>query len=582
MAGDGDKGDDAAPHGPPTPDENADHDGTLAPANGDDRGRGQAGADRGPQHAGADPAPTQRDLGDPIATRAHPAPGSGDASDGAAPLPEPLPGSGAGTTATDRIAGAALDAPGTAADPGSAHRPSAAGVGDVLDGRYRLEALLGRGATAEVYRGRDQLLGREIAVKVFHQGVGDHVSVARQRTEMQVLAKLQHPNLVMVYDAKLTDETEPGSSGTPALSYLVMELVPGGTLAGRITPRGLPAAEVARIGAAVAGALAVVHRSGLVHRDIKPANILLSRSGDVKLSDFGIARELEAERLTAAADVIGTAAYLSPEQARGGDVGPPTDMYALGLVLLESLTGRREFPGKAVESAMARLMRDPAVPADLPAPWPALLRAMTQSDPRLRPTAEQVAAALVAPAGTPFVAAAAATATLPQPMPALPTGPPVAAPPPYQPPGRSTGRIVGIAVLIIVLIAAGVVAVVALLRSGGSTPTVPDVTTSPQTSAPSSESVSSSEPRTTASSATSETTPTTPTTATTTATTPTTPPTTATTPTTPSASTPTEPSSPPVTPAPGTAQGNGTGNGTGNGNGQNNGQGNGNGQATGG
>ena len=179
-----------------------------------------------------------------------------------------------------------------------------------------------------------------------------------------------------------------------------MELVSGGTLAGRITPRGLPPAEVARIGAAVAGALAVVHRSGLVHRDIKPANLLMSPAGDVKLSDFGIARELEAERLTAAADVIGTAAYLSPEQARGGDVGPPTDIYALGLVLLESLTGRREFPGQAVESALARLMRDPVVPPDLPAPWPGLLRGMTASDPAARPTAEQVAATLSAPAGT--------------------------------------------------------------------------------------------------------------------------------------------------------------------------------------
>ena len=185
---------------------------------------------------------------------------------------------------------------------------------------------------------------------------------------MQVLAKLQHPNLVTVYDAKLDRRRpEPGDSGAAAAD------VPGdGTGAGRHPgqpdhPDRDAAGDVARVGAAVAGALAAVHRPGLVHRDIKPANILMSRTGDVKLSDFGIARELEAERLTAAADVIGTAAYLSPEQARGAEVGPPTDVYALGLVLLESLTGRREFPGKAVESAVARLLRDPVVPDDLPA-----------------------------------------------------------------------------------------------------------------------------------------------------------------------------------------------------------------------
>ncbi len=264
--------------------------------------------------------------------------------------------------------------------------------GVVLDGRYRLEQMLGRGATAEVFRGTDDLLKRSVAIKVFHQGISDTTSAARQRTEMQVLAKLHHPHLVMVYDAKIgatTNDPNTPVSGPEALSYLVMELVQGGTLADRIKPGGLPPAEVAGIGAAVAGALAAVHRLGMVHRDIKPANILMSTTGEAKLSDFGIARDLEAEHLTAAADVIGTAAYLSPEQARGADVGPPTDIYALGLVLLECLTGRREFPGKAVESAMARLLRDPVIPADLPMPWPPLLRAMTQSDPRLRPTASR-------------------------------------------------------------------------------------------------------------------------------------------------------------------------------------------------
>ena len=356
--------------------------------------------------------------------------------------------------------------------------------GVVLDGRYRLEQMLGRGATAEVFRGTDDLLKRSVAIKVFHQGISDTTSAARQRTEMQVLAKLHHPHLVMVYDAKIgatTNDPNTPVSGPEALSYLVMELVQGGTLADRIKPGGLPPRDVAGIGAAVAGALAAVHRLGMVHRDIKPANILMSTTGEAKLSDFGIARDLEAEHLTAAADVIGTAAYLSPEQARGADVGPPTDIYALGLVLLECLTGRREFPGKAVESAMARLLRDPVIPADLPLPWPPLLHAMTQSDPRLRPTASAVEAALRAPAGSVVLPPGpSATATLPN---AYPVPPATATALPAAPdkPRSSTGRVFLIALLTTALVAFAVVAVIALVRPDTTgDPTVPAVTTSSQ------------------------------------------------------------------------------------------------------
>jgi serine/threonine protein kinase len=466
--------------------------------------------------------------------------------------------------------------------------------GVVLDGRYRLEQMLGRGATAEVFRGTDDLLKRSVAIKVFHQGISDTTSAARQRTEMQVLAKLHHPHLVMVYDAKIgattNDPTTP-VTGPEALSYLVMELVQGGTLADRIKPGGLPPAEVAGIGAAVAGALAAVHRLGLVHRDIKPANILMSTTGEAKLSDFGIARDLEAEHLTAAADVIGTAAYLSPEQARGADVGPPTDIYALGLVLLECLTGRREFPGKAVESAMARLLRDPVIPADLPMPWPPLLRAMTQSDPRLRPTASAVEAALRAPAGTVVLPPGpTATATLPN---AYPVPPAAAAgsPPAPDKPRSSTGRVFLIALLTTALVAFAVVAVIALVRPDTTgDPTIPAVTTSsrPTTS-------SSVPPRTVTTTATPTTTRTTPTT--TSSSTPTTSsvPTTPSTSTTPTTTTPTTPTTPSTSAATaptsagdtGTntgaaAAGNGNGN-NGNGNGNNgNGNGNGNGGAAGG
>jgi len=447
--------------------------------------------------------------------------------------------------------------------------------GVVLDGRYRLQQMLGRGATAEVFRGTDDLLKRSVAIKVFHQGISDTTSAARQRTEMQVLAKLHHPHLVMVYDAKIgatTNDPNTPVSGPEALSYLVMELVQGGTLADRIKPGGLPPRDVAGIGAAVAGALAAVHRLGMVHRDIKPANILMSTTGEAKLSDFGIARDLEAEHLTAAADVIGTAAYLSPEQARGADVGPPTDIYALGLVLLECLTGRREFPGKAVESAMARLLRDPVIPNDLPLPWPPLLHAMTQSDPRLRPTANAVEAALRAPAGSVVLPSGpTATATLPN---AYPVPPAIATALPAAPAKQrsSTGRVFLIALLTTALVAFGVVAVIALVRPDTTgEPTAPAVTTSslPLTSSVPPRTVTTTatptSTRTTPSTTTSSSTPTTsspPTTTRTTSSAPTTP-TTRTTATT-GAATPTSA----VPPATGTVPGNGNGNnGNGNGNG---------------
>ena len=427
--------------------------------------------------------------------------------------------------------------------------------GIVLDGRYRLEELLGRGATAEVYRGTDELLGRSVAVKVFHRGISDPTALARQRTEMQVLAKLHHPNLVIVYDAKLgidpATETAEQAKADADLTYLVMELVQGGTLANRITPTGMPPVDVARVGAAVAGALAAVHSYGLVHRDIKPANILISTTGDVKLSDFGIARELEAERLTSAADVIGTAAYLSPEQARGGDVGPPTDVYALGLVLLESLTGRREYPGRAVESAVARLLRDPVVPDNLPGSWPPLLRAMTQAEPARRPTAAEVEAALTGRGD--IVGAPPATATLPQPVPVIPPPPGAAKPKP------SAGRTFAITLLVLAVTAGIIVAIVALIQNnnGGDNTvvtTTPAATSTPPSIVTTTEITTETSEQTTPTTETTPTTPTTPTTETT-PTTPTTPPTTPTTPTTPptTATTPTTPTEPTELSEPNTA-----------------------------
>jgi serine/threonine protein kinase len=251
-------------------------------------------------------------------------------------------------------------------------------------GRYELGAVLGTGGMARVHRATDTVLGRGVAVKIFRDDLDDE-SAARARTEMQTLASLHHPGLVAVHDAGTSDETHP---------YLVMELVEGPTLAACCADGTLTPERVAEIGADVASALDYVHGRGVVHRDVKPANILLSHAGAAKLADFGIARIVDGVRHTSTGLTIGTAPYLAPEQVTGQHVGPPADVYALGLVLLECLTGRREYTGGPVETAMARLHRQPAVPETVPEPLRALLLRMTAREPADRPTAGAAAGVL--------------------------------------------------------------------------------------------------------------------------------------------------------------------------------------------
>ncbi len=455
-----------------------------------------------------------------------------------------------------------------AGPPAPGDAPSLLGLR--LDGRYLLHSLIGRGATAEVFAGTDEVLGRAVAIKVFHAHHDDPTTVARQRTEMQLLAGLNHPNLVAIYDARIAVPgalpTDTANVSDSTHSYLVMEMVQGPTLAARLTMGSLDPAEVRRIGVGMSEALALVHSKGLVHRDIKPANILTSVNGVSKLSDFGIARMLDSARLTATQDVIGTAAYLSPEQARGQEVGPPTDIYALGLVLLECLTGRREFQGAPLEAGIARLLRDPLIPAQLPAPWPVLITAMTRQDERLRPTARDVADVLtgrlpVERLGGPMAA--------PPPPPqydrtlqfTLPPAAlqPAAAPTPPPKKNRSAAWIAALAALAVV----GVLIVVAALASrSNDTPSDTTNTSTGQSTATGPSSAPSTQPElpvTSASSApstppsTTQSTPTTQTTTTTT-TTVTTPPTTPSTATTP-ATTPTPPATTPAATTPATTGG---------------------------
>ncbi|MEU1320522.1 serine/threonine-protein kinase [Streptomyces tibetensis] len=205
------------------------------------------------------------------------------------------------------------------------------GCARILAGRYRLDALIGSGGAADVYRGYDLRLRRPVAVKVFRPGTGFDTEEAF-RSEAVILARLHHPGLVTAFDAGRDDGD----------AFLVMQLIDGRTLKSRIAEGPLPCEAAAALGAALAEALAHAHEEGIVHRDVKPSNILLDSSGRAHLTDFGISRVLDEATRTAPDTLTGTAAYLSPEQVLGRPVGRPADVYALGLVLLESLTGRLE------------------------------------------------------------------------------------------------------------------------------------------------------------------------------------------------------------------------------------------------
>ena len=261
----------------------------------------------------------------------------------------------------------------------------------LLDGRYRLGDCVGEGGMARVYRAEDVLLGRTVAIKMIRPGI-DGASSERARSEMTVLASLNHPSLVTLFDASLVP-------GQP--EYLAMEFVDGPTLSARLASGGaLPPDIVGHLGSELAEALHVVHKAGVVHRDIKPSNVLLSPAQlpgarpRAKLADFGIAYLLDTSRITSPGLVIGTVAYLAPEQLRGDPPTPAADVYSLGLVLLEALTGQRAHPqGGGMAAAVARLETEPEIPASLGQPWVDLLTRMLHRDPSQRPTAAEVASA---------------------------------------------------------------------------------------------------------------------------------------------------------------------------------------------
>ncbi|MGW4382719.1 protein kinase domain-containing protein [Kitasatospora sp. NPDC004531] len=301
-------------------------------------------------------------------------------------------------------------------------------IGRALNGRYELGEILGVGGMATVYRAVDHQLGRPVAVKVLNGGLADDPRFAeRFAREARLAALLVHPRIVTVFDSGL-------DQGSP---YLVMELVHGDTLGRLIADLGtLPVERAVGIAAAVLDALSAAHAQDLVHRDIKPGNIMITHDGGVKVVDFGIARagSSSGQQLTQAASVVGTAAYLSPEQATAGQVDARADLYAVGCVLYEMLTGAPPFTADTpVAIAFKHVTEYPVPPAALrpdvpPALDAAILRLLAKHAAE-RPVdanaaaAELLAAVPAAPADRTAALLGAATQVLP-PVPATPPPPP--------------------------------------------------------------------------------------------------------------------------------------------------------------
>jgi len=278
---------------------------------------------------------------------------------------------------------------------------SVAGQGVSLAGRYRLDELVASGATGQVWRALDLLLERNVAVKLLRpDATGDPDARARFRAEARNASRLSHPGVALVYDY--------GEDGSADLPYLVMELVDGPSLAAVLAAGPLDPGQTMDLIAQVGDGLHAAHSAGLVHRDIKPANLLISRGGQVKITDFGIASVALGAPSTATGMLLGTPAYLAPERAAGRSATPASDLYALGVVGYECLTGVPPFRGTALQVAEAHVRHPfPALPATVPAGVAALVAALTAKNPRHRPSsAREVAerARELGTAGTPGAA----------------------------------------------------------------------------------------------------------------------------------------------------------------------------------
>lgn len=299
-----------------------------------------------------------------------------------------------------------------------------------LADRYRLDSLLGRGGMGEVWRGLDERLGRSVAVKILTAPArADARLISRFRREAEIMARLRDPGIIVVHDV--------GEDGH--LLFLVMELLDGEDLSAVLKrhPRGLPADRARRLAAGIADALHAAHRQGVVHRDVKPANVMVRPGDRVTVMDFGIARYADQVTELTGSAILGTPAYMAPEQfEKGHEPTPQTDLYALGGVLFALLTGRKPFNEDSLRALIREIvLTDPPRPrdvrSDVPADLDELAHALLAKDPRDRPPdARAVAERLRAtpapqrPAARP---SAPGRASVPEPEP-----PPASSPPPGQ------------------------------------------------------------------------------------------------------------------------------------------------------
>ncbi|MGY1733693.1 protein kinase [Geodermatophilus sp. SYSU D01045] len=306
----------------------------------------------------------------------------------------------------------------------------------VVAGRYELLGLLATGGMGQVWRGRDALLDRPVAVKLLRsEYVEDEDVRTRFRTEARLAGRLLHRNIAALYDY---GEVVTGDGEVCA--HLVMELVDGEPLSTLLArERRLPAERVLDLVGQTAAALAAAHAAGVVHRDVKPGNVLVGADGVVRITDFGIAWSAGSAPLTRTGQVVGTAHYLSPEQAAGGKAGPASDVYALGMVAYECLAGRRAFDGEhPVQIALRQIRDEPdPLPSDVPAPLRELVARMLAKDPagRLADGAAVCRAVETLRAGRPLPPAPPpVTAPLPPAVPAPPA--PASTPAPRRRAGR--------------------------------------------------------------------------------------------------------------------------------------------------
>ncbi|WP_103663462.1 Stk1 family PASTA domain-containing Ser/Thr kinase [Microbacterium sp. CJ77] len=277
----------------------------------------------------------------------------------------------------------------------------------VLSGRYRIDELVGRGGMASVYRGYDLTLGRAIAIKVLKRDLADDAAFrTRFRLEAQAASRMANPTIVRVFDAG--EETERDADGsTHPVPYIVMELVEGALLKDVVDAGPVPEADAVRYVDGILEALEYSHRAGVVHRDIKPGNVMITDAGQIKVMDFGIARAVSDSSSTVAdtTAILGTAAYFSPEQAKGEAVDGRADLYSTGVVLFELLTGRAPFRGESpVAVAYQHVSETPDAPSELnPEVSRALdavvLRALAKDPFQRYQTAEQFRSALDAAVG---------------------------------------------------------------------------------------------------------------------------------------------------------------------------------------